>query len=64
MIRHPISLLFIFSPPFQLFYQYQNSGLILKIINGNFNKNYRLLLERLYGCTILNNHDFSKEEFV
>jgi hypothetical protein len=30
-------------------------------LNGNFNKNYRLPFERLYGCTILKNNDFRKE---
>ena len=31
----------------------------LLILNKNFNKNYRFRDERLYGCTVLNNHDFS-----
>ena len=30
-------------------------------LNGNFNKNYRLLLKRLYGCTVLNNQDFRRD---
>jgi hypothetical protein len=62
MIRHSISLLFIFSPPFQIHYQYQDSCLILKILNGNFNKNYRLPFERLYGGIKLRNHSYRKEE--
>jgi len=31
------------------------------ILDKNFNKNFRLRLERLYGCTVLNNHDFRKK---
>jgi hypothetical protein len=33
----------------------------LPIMDGNFNKNYRLPLERSYGRRILENHDFRKE---
>jgi len=62
MIRHSIGLLFTFLLPFQLFYQYQNSCLTLLILNGNFNKNYRLPFEGLYGGIKLKNHSFRKEE--
>jgi hypothetical protein len=34
----------------------------LLISNGDFNKNYQLLLERLYGCTALNNYEEEIEE--
>jgi hypothetical protein len=30
-------------------------------LGENFNKNYRLSVERLYGRRILENHDFRKE---
>jgi hypothetical protein len=30
--------------------------------NENFNKNYRLPLEKLYGRRILENHDFRKKQ--
>jgi len=33
----------------------------LLILKRNFNKNYRLLFERLYGIRIFKNHDFRKE---
>jgi len=33
----------------------------LLILGENFNKNYRLSVERLYGRRILENHDFRKE---
>jgi hypothetical protein len=31
-------------------------------LNGNFNKNYQLPLERVYGRRILENHEYRKEE--
>jgi len=31
----------------------------LLILKGNFNKNYRLPLKRLYGGRILENHEYS-----
>jgi len=33
----------------------------LLILKRNFNKNYRLLFERLYGIRIFKNHDFREE---
>jgi hypothetical protein len=36
-------------------------SLSLPIWDGNFNKNYRLPLERLYGRNILEDHDYRKE---
>ena len=36
--------------------------LSLLILDGNFNKNYRLPLKRLYGGRIFKNQDFRKEE--
>jgi len=30
---------------------------LIPILNGNFNKNYRLPFERLYGRRILENHE-------
>ncbi len=35
-------------------------GMNVLILDENFNKNYRLRLERSYGCTVLNNHDFKE----
>ena len=32
----------------------------LLILKGNFNKNYRLPLKRLYGGRILENHEYRK----
>jgi hypothetical protein len=33
----------------------------LAIMDGNFSKNYRLPLERLYGRRILKNHEYRKK---
>jgi len=33
----------------------------LLILKGNFNKNYRLPLKRLYGGRILENHEYKKK---
>jgi hypothetical protein len=42
-------------------HQYQDSSLSLVILNGNVNKNYRLLLEMSYRGKKYKNHTFRKK---